>query len=105
LRYNINQLSVEGTGLIKWAMRYVSELRICILTLSSLVVNICPRYLNRELGCSVSIVSGYWLDDLVIGVRSSTEAKDFSSSLCVQTGSGAYPASSPMGTWGSFPWG
>jgi hypothetical protein len=30
------------------------------------------------------------------GVRSPTE--DFSSSLCVQTGSGAHPASNPMGT-------
>jgi hypothetical protein len=29
--------------------------------------------------------------------------KDFSSSLCVQTGSGAYPASCPVGTRGPFP--
>jgi hypothetical protein len=35
-------------------------------------------------------------------VRSPTEAEDFSSSLCVQTGSGAHPASCPMGTGGSF---
>jgi hypothetical protein len=32
-----------------------------------------------------------------------TEAEDFSSSLCVQTGSGAHPASFPKGTEGSFP--
>jgi hypothetical protein len=32
------------------------------------------------------------------GVRSPTEAEDFSSSLCVQTGSGAHPVSYPMGT-------
>jgi hypothetical protein len=31
------------------------------------------------------------------------EAKDFSSSLCVQTGSGAHPASCTMGTGGPFP--
>jgi hypothetical protein len=31
--------------------------------------------------------------------------KDFSSSLCVQTGSGAHPASCPMGTGGPFPGG
>jgi hypothetical protein len=29
--------------------------------------------------------------------------KDFSSSLCVQTGSGAHPASCTMGTGGPFP--
>jgi hypothetical protein len=39
------------------------------------------------------------------GVRSPAEAKDFSSSLCVQTGSGAHPASSTMGTGSPFPGG
>jgi hypothetical protein len=34
-----------------------------------------------------------------------TGAEDFSSSLCVQTGSGAHPASYSMGTGGSFPGG
>jgi hypothetical protein len=48
-------------------------------------------------------VSDYGLDDRAIGVRSSAVAKDFSSILCVQTGSGAHPASSPMGTRGPFP--
>jgi len=32
-------------------------------------------------------------------------AKDFSSSLCIQTGSGAHPASCTMGTGGPFPGG
>jgi hypothetical protein len=54
---------------------------------------------------SGSIVSDYGLDDRAIGVRSPAGAKDFSSSLCVQTGSGAHPASSPMGTGGPFPGG
>jgi hypothetical protein len=36
-------------------------------------------------------------------VRSPAGAKDFSSSLCVQTGSGAHPASCTMGTGGPFP--
>jgi hypothetical protein len=36
-------------------------------------------------------------------VRSPTKAEDFSSNLCIQTGSGAHPASYPMGTGGSFP--
>jgi hypothetical protein len=43
-------------------------------------------------------VSDYGLDDRAIGVLSPAGAKDFSSSLCVQTGSGAHPASCKMGT-------
>jgi hypothetical protein len=41
---------------------------------------------------SGSIVSDYGLDDRAIGVRSPAGAEDFSSSLCVQTSSGAHPA-------------
>jgi hypothetical protein len=52
---------------------------------------------------SGSIVSDYGLDDRAIGVRSQAGAKDFSSNLCVQTGSGAHPASCTMGTGGPFP--
>jgi hypothetical protein len=52
---------------------------------------------------TVSIVSDYGLDNRAIGVRSPAGAKDFSSSLCVQAGSGAHPASCTMGTWGPFP--
>jgi hypothetical protein len=51
---------------------------------------------------SVSIVSDYGLDDRAIGVRFPVEAKDFSFSLCVQTGSGAHPTSCTMGTGGPF---
>jgi hypothetical protein len=56
-----------------------------------------------EPGSSGSIVSDYGLDDRAIGVRSPAGAKDFSCSLCVQTGSGAHPASCTMGTGGPFP--
>jgi hypothetical protein len=59
----------------------------------------------RSQGSSVSIVSGYGLDDRAMGVQSSTGSKDFSSILCVQTGSGAHPASCTMGTEGPFPGG
>jgi hypothetical protein len=45
-------------------------------------------------------VSDYGLDDRAIGVRSPAGAKDFSSIPCVQTGSGAHPASCTMGTGG-----
>jgi hypothetical protein len=47
-------------------------------------------------------VSGYGLDDRAMEVRSPAEEKDFSSNLCVQTGSGAHPASCTMGTGGPF---
>jgi hypothetical protein len=47
-------------------------------------------------------VSDYGLDDRAIGIRSPAGAKDFSSNLCVQTGSGAHPASCTMGTVGPF---
>jgi hypothetical protein len=57
----------------------------------------------RSWGSSVSIVSDYGLDDQAIGVRSPAGAKDFSSNLCVQTGSEALPASCTMGTGGPFP--
>jgi hypothetical protein len=56
-----------------------------------------------EAGSSVSIVSGYELDDRAIEVRSPAGAKDFSYSLCVQTGSGDHPASCTMGTGGPLP--
>jgi hypothetical protein len=60
---------------------------------------------NGSRGSSVSIVSGYALDDRAFEVRSPAWTKDFSSSLCVQTGSGAHPASCTMGTGGPFPGG
>jgi hypothetical protein len=43
--------------------------------------------------------------DWTAGVRSPTEAEDFSSNLCIQTVSGANPASCTVGTGGSFPGG
>jgi hypothetical protein len=58
-----------------------------------------------EPGSSGSIVPDYGLDDRAIGVRSPAGAKDFSCSLCVQTGSAAYPTSCAMGTGGPFPGG
>jgi hypothetical protein len=57
---------------------------------------------KRSRVSSGSIASDYWLDDRAIGVRTPAGAKDFSSILCDQTGSGAHPASSPMGTGGPF---
>jgi hypothetical protein len=45
------------------------------------------------------------VDERAIEVRSPAKEKDFSSSLCAQTGSGAHPASCAMGTGGPFPGG
>jgi hypothetical protein len=44
-------------------------------------------------------------EDRAIVVRSLAGANDFSSSVCVQTGSGALPSSCPMGTGDPFPGG
>jgi hypothetical protein len=48
------------------------------------------------------IATGYGLDDRGVGVRVSVGSRIFSSRT---TGSGAHPASYPMGTGGSFPGG
>jgi hypothetical protein len=58
---------------------------------------------RRSQVSSGSIVSDYGLDDRAIGIRSPAGEKDFSCNLCVQTGSGAHPASCTMGTGGPFP--
>jgi hypothetical protein len=50
-------------------------------------------------------VSGYGLDDRAIEVWSLAGTKDYSSILCIQTGSGAHPVSCTMGTGGPFPGG
>jgi hypothetical protein len=55
--------------------------------------------INKSRSSSGSIVSDYGLDDWAVEVRSPT-GTEFSSSPCVQTGSGAHPASYPMGTGG-----
>jgi hypothetical protein len=57
----------------------------------------------QEPSNSVSIVSDYRLDDRATGIRSPAEKKDISSSLCVQTDSGAHPASYTVGTGSLFP--
>jgi hypothetical protein len=67
----------------------------------------CLKYVSvfsqkKRASSSVSIVHGYGMDDRAIEVRFPADAKDFSSNLCVQTGSGAHPASWTMGTVGSF---
>jgi hypothetical protein len=79
---------------------------ILLINLFLNILSLCPSINVRDQFShpySGSIVSDYGLDDQAIGVRSPAGAKDFSSSLCVQTGSWAHPASCPMGTGGPFP--
>jgi hypothetical protein len=64
---------------------------------------ILNTYIYVRGGSSGSIVSDYGLDDRAIKVRSRTGEEDFSSSPCVQTGSGAHPVSYPLSSGGSFP--
>jgi hypothetical protein len=52
---------------------------------------------------SVGIALGYGLDDRGSRVRFQAGAGNFSLHHRVQNGSGAHPASYPMGTRGSFP--
>jgi hypothetical protein len=54
---------------------------------------------------SVGIALGYWLDDRASRVQFPATAGNFSLHRHVQNGSGAHPASYPMGTRGSFPGG
>jgi hypothetical protein len=54
---------------------------------------------------SVGIALGYGLDDRCSRVGFPAGAGDFSLQHRVQNGSGAHPASYPMGTGGLFPWG
>jgi hypothetical protein len=63
-------------------------------------LSVCRLYLNAGAQSGKCLTT-----DWTTGVRSPTEAEDFSSSLYVQTGSGAYPASCAMGTGGPFPGG
>jgi hypothetical protein len=52
---------------------------------------------------SVGIALGYGLDDRGSRVQFPAGAGNFSLHHCDQNGSGAHPASYPMGTRGSFP--
>jgi hypothetical protein len=52
---------------------------------------------------SDDIATGYGMDDRMIGVRFPLGDGNFSLQHHVQTGYGAHPVSSPMGTGGSFP--
>jgi hypothetical protein len=58
---------------------------------------------DKSRDSSVGIALGYGLDDRGSRVRFPEGAGDFSLHHRVQNGSGAHPASYPMGMRGSFP--
>jgi hypothetical protein len=64
-----------------------------------------PALKVKSRGSSVGIALGYGLDDRGSRVLFPAGTENFSLQHRVQTGSGAHPASYPMGTSGSFPWG
>jgi hypothetical protein len=78
---------------------HLLSFQVAYISLANIDVLLCLD----EPASSVSVVSDYGLHYLAIEVRSPAEAKDFSSGLCLQTISGAYPAFCPMGTGGPFP--
>jgi hypothetical protein len=67
---------------------------------------ICLNGMVVSRDSSVGIALGYGLvDDRGSRVRFPEGAGNISLHHCVQNGSGAHPASYPMGTRCSFPWG
>jgi hypothetical protein len=62
-----------------------------------------PIFNNKSRDSSVGIALGYGLTDRGSGARFPAGAGNFSLHHRVQNGSGAHPASYPMGTRGSFP--
>jgi hypothetical protein len=81
------------------------ELKSCVGHAYLHVVFCIALWRNVSRGSSDSVVSGYGLDDRAIEVRSPAGTEYFSSSLSIQTGSEAHPASCTMGTGGPFPGG
>jgi hypothetical protein len=71
--------------------------------------NVSPNYviinLKQSRESSVGIALGYGLDDRGSRVRFPAGAGNFSLHHRVQNGSGAHPASYPVGTRDSFPGG
>jgi hypothetical protein len=66
---------------------------------------LCNDELHKSRDNSVGIAMGYGLDDRGSRVRFPVGAGNFSLHHRVHNGSGAHPASYPMGSRGSFPYG
>jgi hypothetical protein len=110
-KINLEDKGVNGSRLLKQNLRntagdwiHLAQNRIRLQTIVNTVAYTRGKQEIRttDFRFSVSIVSDYGLNDRAIGVRSPAGAKDFSSNLCVQTGSEANPASCKMGNGGPF---
>jgi hypothetical protein len=91
-------------------LKLVADLLVFLFTLLyDLYANITFEFritMNyKSCDSSVGIALGYGLDDRGSRVRFPAGAGNFSFHHRVQNGSGAHPASYPMGTRGSFPGG
>jgi hypothetical protein len=64
--------------------------------------SVSQTYIPQACDSSVGIALGYGLDDRVSRVRYPAGPGNFSPHHRVQNGSGAHPASYPVGTRGSF---
>jgi hypothetical protein len=99
------EIKTSGKTVLKsvsYVMVFHFILQIAYKNVTSCITRYSPRQSGSR-GSSVSIVSSYGRRP---GYRRSTPGRGkiiFSSSLCVQTGSGAHPASCTMGTGGPFP--
>jgi hypothetical protein len=88
---------------VKNALKYTSTPQY-IFTASCLIKQWILLY-GKSRDRSVGIALGYGLDDWGSKVRFPARAGNYSLHHRVQNGSGAHPASYPMGTKGSFPGG
>jgi hypothetical protein len=77
-------------------------LRIICYSCAGNSILLCPVSFEGNRDSSVVVALGYWLDDWGSRVRFPAGAGNFSFHYRVQNGSGAHPASYPMGTRGSF---
>jgi hypothetical protein len=82
-------------------LEHLEQSYLCRPILGLLIISrkLVARVINEGGGSSDSIVSDCELDE---GFDPQQRQKDISSSLCVQTGSGAHPAPCTMGTGGLF---
>jgi hypothetical protein len=81
------------------------SLRTILISFSHLHVSIAIDVFQEVIDNSVGIALDYELDDRGSRVRFPARAGNFSVHHRVQNGSGAHPASYPVGTRGSFPGG
>jgi len=83
-------------------LKWTSLLEYMYLPSEFFVILLFSLALNSQ-GISLSIGTGYRLDDQGSGVRFLVGAGNVSLLYCIQIGSGAHTTSCPMSTQGSFP--